>query len=879
MAKSKKAVASNLQLFSFKKPNECAFPQAAETYAEFRSPSFRSLSLRQRFKRINQTLLNWILDKPLNSFLLPAVIEYIQQINLLNLITEPYHLALFEFWFNQFGHLTDAQNLEVRAKIAGKHIPRDDYQAFFPIGTDKTFFGTHFVTAHLSPDVDTMIASFFGWLDAFAARVGSGRHIWSLPGGPPDSPITTVLEELFGKAVFSVVAKTSRSLNLSATDLISQYNVLKCPANTPLSALVVDTKRPAVLLVDAEENYLGDWHSADVEPVRQVVVQFKSCIHWFENHLHTTLISLFAQKELSKENAERFLETNFSKPLYESLPLKELEPKTHQHLHNFFLKVVGLPQGLNSSFGELAIAFSHLGCPLLQEFWQHAFDNSTLFDDKNNLRDERTVVLTELELIIHRLNQASHQLRDYPEHLGVVVQIKHHVLNHSAQFITLRTDIDDIIPRLQKQDYVAVIVPNDTGKLFALGVVWASDLQRFPLGTVSFRDFCNQEEVKMSPHLSVISVIDHHKSTFQTFSTPTALIGDAQSCNVLVAEQACLINDRYSLGGLSADTIKKESKQLLSDHTDPTDLRLLQRLLQRQAALSLSNIYSIHPRREYTEYLCFLYAILDDTDLLSKVSKRDVECTVGLLNRLVSFKEEREVEIVTLDGIPEGKDWAQIGAQRLLRNAEMYELYHRIYLNKEEELERSLSLATSEHLVNLFLDTKDVNGCCRVGQTKLFSMDIPLFLKNKDKFLTHWLEQAQQSQSRRPDLNLHLHMISTIPSAQEVYEGRTGNYAHRDEMWIWAANNQRAYDLLTSFLENIRNSPSIINNDVEVELLDPKDIHLQGVFQRHFSHISIHKPNPDEKLPVYPIAILKYRAGSLNSRKAMISPYLPRVES
>ena len=42
----------------------------------------------------------------------------------------------------------------------------------------------------------------------------------------------------------------------------------------------------------------------------------------------------------------------------------------------------------------------------------------------------------------------------------------------------------------------------------------------------------------MAPYLEVISVVDHHKSSLKTPSVPTALIGDTQSCNVLIAEQA-----------------------------------------------------------------------------------------------------------------------------------------------------------------------------------------------------------------------------------------------------------------------------------------------------------------------------------------------------
>ena len=49
--------------------------------------------------------------------------------------------------------------------------------------------------------------------------------------------------------------------------------------------------------------------------------------------------------------------------------------------------------------------------------------------------------------------------------------------------------------------------------------------------------------------------------------------------------------------------------------------------------------FFIHPAREFREYLCFLHAILDDTDLLTKVSSRDLECVAQFLNRLKSLSD------------------------------------------------------------------------------------------------------------------------------------------------------------------------------------------------------------------------------------------------
>ena len=132
----------------------------------FNEPAFRSLSLRKRFRKVNQLLCDLIRMAKSPAFLLGAVVDYMGRVNRSKTLKETYTLASFEFWLNHFSELSSKENLEIRAKIAGKAIPRGDYQAFFPIGMDRTFSGTHFVAAHLSPDVDTMIASFWGWLIA-----------------------------------------------------------------------------------------------------------------------------------------------------------------------------------------------------------------------------------------------------------------------------------------------------------------------------------------------------------------------------------------------------------------------------------------------------------------------------------------------------------------------------------------------------------------------------------------------------------------------------------------------------------------------------------------------------------------------------------------
>ena len=73
----------------------------------------------------------------------------------------------------------------------------------------KVYEGSHFVAAHRSPDLDTTIASFWGWVDAFGARVSYGLHIWNIPSGPSKNQVENQLlfKDLFGENIFLVFYK------------------------------------------------------------------------------------------------------------------------------------------------------------------------------------------------------------------------------------------------------------------------------------------------------------------------------------------------------------------------------------------------------------------------------------------------------------------------------------------------------------------------------------------------------------------------------------------------------------------------------------------------------------------------------------------------
>ncbi len=825
------------------------FPQLAATLELFDNQEFKENSQQIRLKIVNRTLLDLIRKEPLESFLLPAVLEYISEINKRNILSEKLNLSLFEFWLNHFSGITEKENYLIRGKINGKWIPREEYQQFFPIGMNKTYEGTHFVAAHLSPDLDTTIASLFGWLDAFSARVGNRLHIWALPGGPPDSPTTRVVQEIFGENIFDDCARKSISISLTAIDLVSQHNLAQLEGDASTNEIDHGTGEKAVMLVDKQGNYQGNWRSSDVEVVMQVTVLYKAALDFFGQAFSRRLISLLAKPSLTLTEWQKELNTFFR------LRFEDCGPFTHKQkklLDPFLKNVLKLPGGIQSTLSDL---------PQIKAVVDEIL-NGSIFDKTGALREDRTILFPWLEKNMQHFEKAMHDLRLVTERLDIAMKVKREVLGHQTTFVNLHSDIDDIRLKIKHFDYIPVVFSESNKKLFPIGVIWASLLNKPILGTVTFRDFCNLDEINMSSYLSVISVIDHHKTNLQTTTTPLAIVGDAQSSNVLIAEKSFLINDRYSSGGLEKEEIElgiKEAYSLNKTH-------VLQRLLQRKEAQERQEGYFVHPDREYAEYLCYLHAILDDTDLLSKVTNRDVECVANLLNRLQSLIQEREVESIRLTDIPKDENFATAAAKKILKNPDMYAFYAKTYEYKERDVEKQMESG------DIFQDTKEQNGCCRIGQTKLFSSNFPLFYEKRDSLREHWVRQAVEKHTANTSIDLHIHMISTIANAREVFEDQTKAYRHRDEMWFWIPQNSQAYAHLATFLSAFQFAKEVARNKMSLEVQGPYSSELQEIFSQNLKLVS-----SEAKEGQKAIAILYFDAGTINSRKSMVTPYLPRL--
>lgn len=854
------------------------FSNQDEILAHFQETAFTELRHHHRFHAINQAICQLIQDTPSPCFLLPAVIHLLHRINGMSLLSETLDMASFEFWLNQFSTLSEEAQQQLRGKIVGRYLPRETYQSFFPIGMGRIHRGSHFIAAHLSPDVDTMVASLWGWIDAFGARVSSGLHLWCLPGGPPDSPVTQLLETLLGRGLFSSIARPFPALTLTAMDLMTQQHFVKETGHKPISLLEHEESDHAIILVDERGSYLGDWRSGDVERIRQATVPFKASLHWFEHHLQAQLIALFSREKVTIEGLDPVTHTVFEIPISESEPAREFTATQRQTLARLFQEVMGLEKGLHATFGELIEAFDRLGViePLQVKRAIEQLGNSGLFDAQGAIREERPALFQYLKVMMGQLNHALFLAKQYVERLDVVLTIKYRVLASPHTYVTLRSDVEEIYQKMEGHEFLTVVTPEGEDCLFPLGIVRARDLRSPILGTVTLRDFCNREEAKMASYLQVISVVDHHKSQLSTPTVPTALIGDVQSCNVLIAEVSMAMNDQYSMGGMTEATLEREIATLSAEKdTTPRTLRLLQRLLQRRLNAHHRNHFYVHPAREHAEYFSYLQAILDDTDLLTKVSCRDLNCVVQLVNRLISLEAQCEREVIDLDRWQGDSQALKEMAQHILQHPAVYPLYAKVYALREEEAQRQLEVARAGDAASLFLDTKEQNGCARVGQTKWFASNFAFYLEHADAIRQQWYQRAEVLYKEKPEIDLHLHMLSTIASADEVYRNEIGPYSHKDELWIWIPATPQGYAHFNTFATGFQVRMKELASTAYLEIAASAPHEFVDILSHHFHSIARSHLNKGPSGSC--LAVFHFKAGALNSRKAMITPYLPRL--
>ncbi|MCH9811819.1 hypothetical protein K0U07_03535, partial [bacterium] len=710
-----------------------------------------------------------------------------------------------------------------------------------------SFKGSHFSVAHFSTDVDTVVASFHGFLDAFAAKVGTGVHYWQVPGGPPAESIE--IENLFFKAlhknVFDICSKSSRDLFIGALDLVSQKNIVTKELSDRSIGREHGRMENSVVVTGENGEYIADWRAIDYDEVRTIIHNFMFILRSFEKSLYMVAVEFLLNK------------ADFNKKVIEilALPLSHFfgtfssDEVAVDRLELFTKEILGLEAGLSTSF-EFFL-FAQKECASLAE------------------ELKKTQKAVEIEAALKLLHSAFEKYYHYLDSLEVAVAIKQRVLKISPLTISHLDDYATIVEKMGTYPHLTVVY-EEKDRLTPLGVIHARDLKKETLATVSVRDFSNNDEMDKAPYMDIISCIDHHKSTFATNKPARIVVSDAQSSNSIIAAINMAINEGYATRGYSLAQVEKQIKERGAAKTT-SDMRLMKRLLSKKEALLQKQVHFIAPEKEFLDYYHFLFAILDDTDLLTKVTPFDVCVVRDLLNNMKSLMLKSEVEIVHFDGLDkEARDFAYVAARKLLQTHDLYSLYHANYQKREQKIDEMLKKATSTYEKAFFQDTKVLSKYAQVGQVKLFSSNHMVLSKKRADIQKHWLKRCQLAADKNSDLSVFVFMVSTVDSADDLFAGGVKKESKiHDEIWITCLDGDRnSYEKARKFLERLLKSPKVYPQTV--------DLHLYGKMtdaHEASSKVSGRVAVSSGKGKI-PLAEVLVDLKSIKSRKSDIAPYL-----
>lgn len=831
-----------------------------EVFRELDESKLRDDSVFTKHQKVSRILFDAIQGYDEGCFLLPQVVDYISHVKK---FIPTYHFSSFEFWLNHYCKESDLVKMRVRGKIVGKYIPRDRYQNLLPVG-NKPVFGPHFSLAHFSPDIDTTIASFSHFLNAFSSRIGSSRHFWVLPGGPPEGAIELdfVFKEAFGQEVFMNLALLEKTISVSSLDLLTQEG-LTFKGLRDLSYDVDGSEgKKAVLLTDDQGCYIGDWHEIDVDSVRGIIRRFQEMLTEYQNQLVIQSVSLFARGPATQKDVSLFIESMLTRRLNESNILRGITARHRANLDLFLRDVIGVPAGYGLTMNDFIDAID-------PNFGYHKFREELKAFANKELSPEK--IFISLESIFLAESAAHNQFIHYMDTLDVALKIKQNVLGLEKKYLSHLSEYEQIVQEMKAFPYLTVNY-SEGDKLYPLGVVHREDALKKIVASSSWIDFSNPGETDVHPEIDVISILDHHKSQIKTAKASTMHILDAQSSNSIMAKIAFEHNDLYSNGGMTIQEIEREMDELQNTLDNPSHIRRFERLLQRKKAILSRGEYFVSYEREVLEYLQFIFAILDDTDLLTKVSAFDLDCLASLVNRLKSLQVGKEVEVVHFDDITRSAPtFLQQAAKRLIQTKELYSLYSVIYQMKEDALSLVIQNAVKEEETPFFQDTKTLaSGHAVITQFKHFANNEKTLRKYKNELYKKWVARCEKMHAEMTNGIFFMLMLSTLPSAEELFSGDVLQKSYKDELWFYVPEgNKKALHFLKSFLKEFQASPVIKEQDLEIVFMGNAikyEDDLLEVLQRGFSKEII------RSMPS--MLVMKVEQGSVKSRKTDVAPYL-----
>lgn len=851
----------------------------------FSNDSFRSLSSIERNEQVNRKLYELIESAPLDSYLLRETVDFLARITKAEVLDGSYNLTAFERWLNQLSELNYEKNRLIRGKIIGKYLPRDEYNRLFPISQNKVHPGSHTVTAHTPPDLDSLTGSFLGWLDAFGCRVGSTLTIWNVPMGKPGPVASRIFTQIFTDEVFYRVAKQKTLISHVAMDIVQQDRLIKATGEVSIRELNHNRYQFHIIHVDKDGFFIGDWRVSDVDSVAQVQRLLNMAMHAYEKEMVHRLTTLFSREQFKLEDCQLLVEELQDKAVAEfNMQSYSLSQEQTEQLDLYIKKVLGVEEGFLCSIGRFFEKMDQLaGCQFASYTGElHKLLNEDHYD--NDLISDH--LTSELFSIFNRaytvLIDCTKSLRSYLDRLDVAMAIKTEVLGFRPTLVGTKAEIHEIRSKIKNHRHLTVVFDDKSGKNVPVGVIHRNDLEQPIQGTVSFRDFCNYDEIKIHDYLEVISAIDHHKTTVSSQSAMVLSVADVQSSNVITAERYFEVNDRYSTRGQSPKSIEEQISEInAKKETSPCDDRILERLIRKRSALRNLNKrshYFISPERELQEYLLCVNAIIDDTDLLNKCGWRDLLTLAELINRIKSLQEKREVEIIDFSDQELERRSLKKSIRAILKNEELYSFYKVVYDHREEVVGDLISSVTPTEDTRFFEDRKIQNDSCSISQFKLFPRNWGQLNENYDSILSSWTNLNSQVRRKNSQVDFFLHMMSTIPGGLEAYEGKPPSPDEYDEFWLSGIPEaDESISRMRQFLTSLLLSPRHQGRHFEVHLVGPNAEQLpifKGILKETIHDKEVQFRESQELKAM--VMVFRFQQGTMNSRKADITPFLPK---
>ncbi|RDB31327.1 hypothetical protein [Candidatus Similichlamydia laticola] len=599
--------------------------------------------LEERFPCLSRLLYRWIVSIPHPVFLLPSLLALLRQVNESGLLDRTCHFLDWERWLLFESSSTLEEELDVRSKIVGKKALRETYQTYFPIGSGRFYKGPHYVVAHPSPDLDTLVCSFWGWLDAFGAKVCDRLHIWCIPAGKVNPTDQALFDSLLGKGHVTLLSIRRSSLEPEALELSSPC-LIRSWEEDLFSEMASYT-----LLVNDQGRYVGEWSTVDTENFYSAVMPLIHLLESFEIQMRSNLLLCFSEEDPG-HSLKALFDSSQGKSLQEQVVFQHYSPATQRRLSLLFEKLFLI--SIDATMGDLGSKLDGLGIKSLSQFFKNL--EHLLRHDFSKM--ETRLLITKIRETLSPLETVSETCLAFLKKGRSALCIKESVWQDEKRWVTPETPLRQLEELFQvKGSPLSLVRLNQKGEPLPLGYLERERVQSTMCGTLSLRDFSDRKDLHASPKLDVISVIDHHKTCISTTAPSFLLTANVQACSVLLEE----LEQAFSF------------QQTCSE-----------------------GMYT-HPERAHLFAISLLAAVFDDTDLLAKGQKRDCLAVHRLLEQLRGEQQNWD----------KGASLTEI-KKKLLATHAAFEIYSKFFELRQNNTEKAIVSAASGTSFDLFQDTK-----------------------------------------------------------------------------------------------------------------------------------------------------------------------------